>query len=272
MVKLEATTGHFKNGLPYAQFGHGSRNLVIFNGLDLKHEPPSSLLLRMVMNSFQCLTKDYTVYLINRKRGLPSGYSIKDMSEDYATLIMDELGGPVDIIGVSAGGVMASRFAIDHPDLVRHLVIAGAAHRLGDEARELMMRVRDLARQGKGRAVCTTMIGCVYTRGVKKYLFKSLMWLFPSFMFSSTAGPSDGVVEIEAILKADFADQLANIKVPTLVVGGDQDFFAPAVFIRETANRIPNAKLILYQRLGHDAASSKRLANDVLAFLTEDDA
>jgi len=271
MAKLEATTGHFKNGLPYAQFGHGSRNLIIFNGLDLKHEPPSSLLLRMVMNSFQCLTKDYTVYLINRKRGLPSGYSIKDMSEDYATLIMDELGGPVDIIGVSAGGVMASRFAIDHPNLVRHLVIAGAAYRLIDEAEELMMRVRDLACQGKGRAVCTTIVG-VSTHGVKKYLLKSLMWLFPSFMFSSTAGPSDGVVEIEAILKADFADQLANIKVPTLVVGGDQDFFAPAVFIRETANRIPNAKLILYQGLGHDAASSKRLANDVLAFLTEDDA
>jgi len=270
MGKLEATTGHFKNGLPYARFGYGLRNLVIFNGLDLKHEPPSSLLLRMVMNSFQCLTKDYTVYLINRKRGLPSGYSIKDMSEDYATLIMDELGGPVDIIGVSAGGVMASRFAIDHPNLVRHLVIAGAAYRLIDEAEELMMRVRDLACQGKGRAVCTTIVG-VSTHGVKKYLLKSLMWLFPSFMFSSTAGPSDGVVEIEAILKADFADQLANIKVPTLVVGGDQDFFAPAVYIRETANRIPNAKLILYPGLGHDAASSKLLANDVLAFLTEDD-
>jgi pimeloyl-ACP methyl ester carboxylesterase len=115
------------------------------------------------------------------------------------------------------------------------------------------------------------MMGCVFTHGAKKYLFKSLMWLFPSLMFSSTAGPSDGVVEIEAILKSDFADQLANIKVPTLIVAGDQDFFAPAVLIRETANIIPNAKLILYHGLGHHAASSKRFANDVLAYLTDDD-
>jgi pimeloyl-ACP methyl ester carboxylesterase len=269
MAKVKATKGYFKNGVPYARFGNGLQNFIIFNGLDLRHEPPSGLQLRMVMNSFLCLTKDYTVYLINRKHELPSAYSIKDMSEDYATLIMDELGGPVDILGVSAGGVIASRFAIDHPDLVRHLIVTGVAHRLDDEARELMIRVRDLARHGKGRAVCTTIIGRASTHRVKKYLLKSLMWLLPSLMFSSTTGPSDGVVEIEAILNSDFAEQLANIKIPTLVAGGDQDFFAPAVLISETADRIPNAKLILYQGLGHDAASSKQLVDDVLAFLTK---
>ncbi len=269
MAKLKATRGYFKNGLPYARFGNGSRNLVIFNGLDLLHKPPSSLQLRMVINTYKCLTEDYTVYLVNRKSGMPSGYSARDASEDYATMVRDEFGVAVDIMGVSAGGVIAQHFAVDHSDLVHHLVLTATASRLSNEARDLMMRVRDLARQGKGRAVCTTMIGCVYTHGVKKYLFKLLMWLFPSFMFNPTTGPSDGVVEIEAVLDHDFNDRLANIQVPTLVVGGDQDFFCPEILIRETADTIPNAKLILYQGLGHEAAFSKQLAADVLAFLTK---
>ena len=269
MAKLKATKGYFSNGLPYARFGNGSRNLVIINGLDLLHKPPSGLQLRMVINTYKCFTEDYTVYLVNRKSRMPGGYSVRDASDDYATMISDELGVAVDIMGVSAGGAIAQYLAVDHSDLVRHLVLTATAYRMSDEAKDLMIRVRDLARQGKGRTVCTTMMGCIYTHGVKKYLFKLLMWLFPSFMFDPTTGPSDGVGEIEAALNHDFKDRLSNIKVPTLVVGGNQDFFCPEALIRETADTIPNAKLILYQGLGHEAAFSKRLAADVLAFLTK---
>lgn len=58
--------------------------------------------------------------------------------------------------------------------------------------------------------------------------------------------------------------------MPTLVVGGNQDFFCPETLIRETADSIPNAKLIIYQDLGHEAAFSKQLAADVFAFISND--
>jgi pimeloyl-ACP methyl ester carboxylesterase len=122
-------------------------------------------------------------------------------------------------------------------------------------------------RQGKWRAAAASMAGTVMSRGVKRLLFKSIMWLFGKLMFGSPANPSDGLVEIEAEDKHDFKERLVEIKVPTLVIGGEEDFFYP---IRETAAGIPNAKLILYDGVGHNAMMKRKFNEDVLAFLIEE--
>ena len=132
MAKLEVKTGYSKNGLPYARIGSGPRNLVIIDGLDFAHKPPSGLMLRMTTSLFKNFAKDFTVYMVRRKPDLPADYSMQDMSNDYATMVRDELGGPVDIMGISTGGPIAQYFAADHPDLVRHLVLASTGYRLSD--------------------------------------------------------------------------------------------------------------------------------------------
>jgi pimeloyl-ACP methyl ester carboxylesterase len=67
----------------------------------------------------------------------------------------------------------------------------------------------------------------------------------------------------------NFKKRLAQITAPTLVAAGDRDpFYTPALF-RETAEGIPNARLILYPDMGHPA-SGKQFRRDVLAFLRED--
>jgi len=106
----------------------------------------------------------------------------------------------------------------------------------------------------------------VYPRGIKQYLFKVLMWLFGAM--GAPADPSDGLVEIEAEDKHDFKERLAEIKVPTLVIGGSEDYFYP---IRETAAGIPNAKLVLYEGFGHSVIfeRNRQFSEDILAFLTE---
>ena len=152
MAKLKVTTGYFQNGLPYTRIGSGPRNLVIFDGLDFNHKPPSGLMLRMMSSTYKRFAEDYTVYSVTRKPGLPVGYSMRDMSDDYAIMIKSELGGPVDIMGISTGGPIAQHFAVDHPELVRRLVLAVTGYRLSDEGKELQRRVGDLARQHKWRA------------------------------------------------------------------------------------------------------------------------
>ena len=71
-------------------------------------------------------------------------------------------------------------------------------------------------------------------------------------------------MELEAEEKHDFKEQLAKIKTPTLVIGGEKDFF---YLIRETAAGIPNAQLVLYDGAGHGAIVKSRFQDDVLAFL-----
>ena len=122
----------------------------------------------------------------------------------------------------------------------------------------------DFARQRKWRAAYSSQVTGIYHRGIKKYLLKLFMWLFGAF--GAPADPSDGLVEIEAEDKHNFKDRLAEIQIPTLVIGGEEDYFYP---IRETAAGIPHAKLILYQGLGHNTIFShnRQFSEDILAFL-----
>ena len=66
----------------------------------------------------------------------------------------------------------------------------------------------------------------------------------------------------------NFKDRLNEIKAPTLVLSGDLDIDYPAEFVRETAEGIPEAKLILYEGYGHGlAAKLKLIRKDIQEFL-----
>lgn len=245
MAKLEVTKGYFRNGLPYTRIGSGPRNLVIFVGLSFSHKPPSGLWYRWVRR----FAKDFTVYMVGRKPRLPTGYSMRDMSEDYATMVKEEFGEPVDIMGVSTGGPIAQHFAVDHSNLIHRLVLAMTGYRLSENGKQLMRLFGELVQQGKWRTAAAGMASALMPR--PRLLFKSLFWLFGKRVVGAPDNPSDG---------------LAEIKVPTLVIGGEEDFFYP---IRETAAGIPNAKLILYEGVGHGAMMKHQFSEDVIAFLTE---
>lgn len=265
MAKTEVETGYSKSGLPYARIGSGPRNLIVFEGLSFDHKPPSGFNLRMTRNMYKGYTEYFTVYSVNRKPHLPRSYSMRDMSEDYAAMIMQQFDGPVDIMGISTGGPIAQHFAADHPELVDRLVLASTGHRLLEQGKELQLRVAELAVAGKWRAASVAIIAAVFS-GVKGVLFKVIAWLFGKHFLGSGEFPMDGVVEIEAEDNHDFTNRLTEINVPTLVIGGDNDFFYP---IAELAEGIPNAKLILYLDVGHDAIMKKQFKEDLLAFLTD---
>jgi pimeloyl-ACP methyl ester carboxylesterase len=59
------------------------------------------------------------------------------------------------------------------------------------------------------------------------------------------------------------------MKEPTLVIAGTRDFFYPEPILRETAERIPDATLRLYDGVGHPVGKThkRRFENDVLGFL-----
>ena len=264
MARRRAITGYSSNGLPYACIGNGARNLVVFGGLEFRHKPPSGIMLRMSTGYLRGLADSYKIYIVNRRPGLPPGYSLRDMSDDYAVMIKNELGGLADIIGVSTGGSIAQHFAIDHPDLVRRLVLVMTGFRLTEESKELQRRVADLARKGNRRAAYALLGTAIIRRGIGKHVFKWFMWLLGPL--SIPTDPSDGIVEIEAEDRHDLGDHLDKIKADTLVIGGEEDFFYP---VRETAGKIPNAKVVLYPNLGHNAmfVRSRQFGEEIRAFL-----
>jgi pimeloyl-ACP methyl ester carboxylesterase len=273
MTKSSAAAGYFRSGLPYNRSGSGPRSLAIFQGLSFTNEPlPSRMMVRFV--GYRFLEEDYTIYIVTRKPGLPDGYSMQNMSDDYAVMIREEFGSPVDVIGVSTGGSIAQHFAADHPDLVRRLVLHSAAHTLGEAGKAVQRRIGDLAQQRQWRAAYAAMFGFMFPRaGIKGFFGRLAAWIAPFIVaripFMAPKDPSDLIITIEAEDRHNFKDRLSEITAPTLVVAGDQDPFYSEVLFQETAERIPNARLILYKGMGHPA-SGKQFRQDVLAFLRED--
>ena len=269
MTRSKATDGYFRSGLPYNRFGHGPRDLVVFQGLVFENKPLSGSMARFFLGTYKFLEEDYTAYIVTRKPGLPDGYSLQDMSDDYAVMIREEFGHPVDVIGVSTGGSIAQHFAADHPDLVRRLVIHSSAYTLSDTGKAVQTRTGHLARQRQWRAAYAVTLGLTLPgNGAMKYIARPVVWLGSLLAGSLGApeDPSDLVVTIEAEDKHDFKDRLAEITAPTLVIAGDRDPFYTEVLIRDTAEGIPNARLILYKGMGHPA-SGKQFGRDVLTFL-----
>jgi pimeloyl-ACP methyl ester carboxylesterase len=247
MIKTKKTAGYFPSGLPYNRLGRGPRPLVIFQGLSFENKPQPGMASWM----YRFLGEDYT---------------LADMAADYAVMIRDEFGGPVDAIGISTGGSIVQHFAADHPDLVRRLVIHSSAHRLSDAAKGAQLEVARLADQRRWREAWAVllrfMLGPSPLARVQAGLAATLLSL------SKPADPSDLVITILAEDQFSFREQLARIASPTLVIAGDRDpFYTPALF-RETAAGIPNAQLCLYEKMGHPAGG-KQFRRDVLAFLRD---
>jgi pimeloyl-ACP methyl ester carboxylesterase len=177
----------------------------------------------------------------------------------------------VDVLGVSTGGSIAQHFAADHPDLVRRLVIHSSAHTLSDEAKALQLEIARLAQQGQWRKATPRLIGTAFPRtGIRGALCKPAVWSIAWLIsLSAPQDPNDLVVTILAEDRFSFRERLAEITAPTLVVAGTRDpFYTPALF-RETAAGIANARLCLYEGMGHPAAG-KQFRRDVLAFLKTD--
>ena len=57
--------------------------------------------------------------------------------------------------------------------------------------------------------------------------------------------------QTEAVIGHDTYDRLPQIRMPTLVMAGDADKLVPMENSRIIASRIPNAELVIFEKMGH---------------------
>ncbi len=271
MKTLSTPFGYTQNGMPYNRYGRGSPPFVVFQGLLPEHKPLTGFLSGFFSGIYKFLEDSYTVYIVNRKQGLPDGYTMKNLSDDYADFIRAEFGVPVDVLGISTGGSIVQHFAADHPDLVRKLIIHSSAYTLTESANEMQLLAGRYARQGTWRGVYAIFLEDLLPgRGAMKYALKPAIWLGAALMgaFAAPKGSLDLAVTVEAESHHNFLDRLGQITAPTLVVAGEDDPFYTVKQFQDTAAGIPNGRLILYKGMGHPA-SGKQFGQDVLSFLSE---
>jgi pimeloyl-ACP methyl ester carboxylesterase len=143
-----------------------------------------------------------------------------DIAADYAVALGPAFGEPVDVLGISTGGSVAQQFALDHPRLLRRLVLAGAAHRLGPVAREAQRRSAEFAESGDYRRSLARM--------------------------GKNWDTLDMIATIRAEDAFDVAGRLGEVRAPTLLIAGDRDLnFGMGLFER-TAALIPDCRFVVY--------------------------
>lgn len=216
-----ASVGFLHNDIPALRLGEGPP-LVMVAGLTPEHEVPQGWERRMTLAAVAPLAHHFTVYAVNRKRGLRPGESMSDIAGHLVHAIEHDVGEPVFLQGMSTGGSVVLQLAVDRPELVRRLVVVASASRLGPGGKALQADMARRVRAGDTAGAFAGMVTAMLPRPLRRPM-RPLAALVGRAM--APADPGDLLVTLEAEDAFDVGDDLGRITAPTLVIGGTKDAF-----------------------------------------------
>ena len=263
---------HAKNGtlpigdttMDYIRFGTGKRILIMLPGLGDGLRTVKGTALPMAL-MYRVFAKDFTVYAFSRKNELPQGYTTRDMARDQAEA-MEQLGiAKADVFGVSMGGMIAQHFAADYPERLGKLVLVVTCSRPNPILTESVQEWIELARRGDHAAFMDSNLRRMYSDAY----YRKNRWMAPLVgRLTKPKSYERFLIQANACLTHDASERLAEIQVPTLVIGGEQDHALGAEASREMAAAIPGARLKMYPEWGHGLYDeAKDFNGTVLDFL-----
>lgn len=261
---LDVEEGTLAGGLPYRALGTGDEPLVLLRWFTDNHTNPEGWERTVELKQLAPFGDRYRVYAVNRAPGMARGTTMAQIAEQHAEALADAFDGPVNVLGASSGGSVALQMAADHPQVIKSMVLAMAGYTMGERARAAQVAYATASEQGR-RALHHTAPISFKSPSLARAM-SPLMWLADPFV--KPKDPSDMIAFVHAEAEFDVRDRLGDIQVPTLIVAGGKDPACPADLCRETADRMPNAQVLVYENEGHIGAfNNAHFAKDVLAFL-----
>ena len=258
------SAGFLHDNAPYLKIGQGPP-LVMVPGLTPEHDVPRGWQRRLALASARPLARDFTVHVINRKRGLRPGESMSGIAGHLASAIEHDLGQPVFLQGTSTGGSVVLQLAVDRPDLVRRLVVVAAAYRLGPRGRELQAEMARLIRAGEPRQAWASVMTAMLP-GPLRGPARPLSRLAAGPMVP--ADPADVLVTLDAEDAFDVQAGLPRVTAPTLVIGGGNDHFYTWELFQGTAAGVQDGRVHIFPGWGHlRVSASTATAHLTLGFM-----
>ena len=193
-----------------------------------------------------------------------SGYLIEDFAEDVAGLMTELDLGPAIVVGHSMGTMVAQRIAIDHPERVLGLVLAGdfgQPQRNSPgllEVRAEFANIQDpIAREVAHEFQASTTATPLDPEQLAVFVDESLKVPARVWREAFTGFP-----------EVDYSAELRSLGTPTLIVYGDQDALIPRNEQDVLMKTLPDARLEVYEGVGHALhwEQPERFAADVVAF------
>ncbi len=179
----------------------------------------------------------------------PSGpYALELLGED-ALGLLDALGiERVHWVGLSMGGMIGQCLALNHTDRLQSIALCDTAAVIPKEAQPIWQERIDTVRQ----------------KGLKAQVHATMeRWFTPSFLSTKNemltfvrkqflATPLEGFIGcLEAIRKLNYLDRLVEIKIPTLIIVGEDDPGTPVAASEAMHQRITNSRLVVLSSARH---------------------
>lgn len=214
---------------------------------------------------FQTITFDLRGHGQSQK---PKGpYSMSLFAKDTAELIKSLGVGSVHVMGISLGGMIAFQLAVDHPELVKSMVIVNSGPEL--VVRTLKERWQVFMRFAIVRLMGMRKMGEV----LSKRLFpkdgqEKLREIFvPRWAENDIRAYLD---TMRAIVGWSVVDKIQNIKFPVLVVAADNDY-TPVSAKEAYIPKLGNAELVVIEDSRHAVPVEKpdEFNRIVLGFLSK---
>jgi len=239
---------------------------VLVNGLTQYAELWAAYRDALVAKGFRVATFDLLGQGASDK---PALFISQDDQVAALGLLIDQLKPPIFLGGISFGGLIALRYAIEHPDRLAGLVAMSAFAELSPQL--LLI----------GNALRTGLIlgGTSYLQDLLLPMNLSDAWLGPQLgnleAIKRKGWLTNDVYALQNLMESflDFkplTPQLSSISVPTMILNGEFDFLTPRALHETLRLQIPDSALVIIPRAYHAFTLEKpELTADLLSRFAE---
>jgi pimeloyl-ACP methyl ester carboxylesterase len=209
------------------------------------------------------LALDRPVYLFNNAGVASSGGEPADTVTGMAAHVVafvHALGlKQVDLLGFSLGGFVAQQVALENPDLIRRIVLAGTGPEGGEGMDAFTPTVAEHATQEI--PVVENFLYLFFSPSDASQAAGRAFWQRRHMRLDQDIPSSMAAMKAQAAAIARWGvvpakgrySQLKKITQPALIVNGKHDIMVPSINSFVLQQHIPNATLILYPDSGHGA-------------------
>jgi pimeloyl-ACP methyl ester carboxylesterase len=238
--------GHY---LHHLVRGEGEPLLLVM-GMSGTHLTWGEPFLGLLERDFEVIVYDHRG--VGRSSRAEAGYSIADLADDAAGLLAHLGHDAAHVAGISMGGMVAQELALRRPDTVRTLTLGctycgGEGSALADP--EAFGRLAEAWRSGDRERALRAGWEINVSRA-----FAADEEAYAAFCEAALELPVPLPVimgQMQAIAAHDTSGRLGGVRAPTLVVHGTDDEMLPVSNAHMIAERIPGARLEIFDGVGH---------------------
>ncbi len=181
----------------------------------------------------------------------PGPWTMQDTVVDLVQFIEGVHAAPCHLVGMSWGGMIAVRLALQREDLVRSvtLIDTSADAEEPDKVEQYTAFQEIIQAQGLTDELIEGTLPIFYA---EKYLSNEPDGVAVHIRRAKNMNPDALVEGLRALIERNsVVDRLGEIRVPALVIHGEEDAAIPMAQAEKMADGIPDAELVRVPEAGH---------------------